>query len=296
MSVPSDADAQASELDAAYAYCRHIATAHYENFTVGSWLLPRRLRKPHRRDLRLRAHRRRLRRRGRGAAPRSAWRVWRRGRRHLEACYAGRASRSGVHRAGRHGCALRDADRSVPAICWTRFARTSRSSPSRRLPTCATTAAAPPIRSGIWSWRCSAIATPNAAALADKICTGLQLANFWQDVARRCGAGAASTSRSRTCSASAAAPRTSARGEPSRPLRELLRFEVERARALLSDGLALAAVVERRLAREVRLFAGGGLAILRRDRGAGLRRVHVAADSCRAGEGPPVWLHSLPQR
>jgi phytoene/squalene synthetase len=33
-------------VDAAYRVCRRIAAAHYENFTVGSWLLPRRLRKP----------------------------------------------------------------------------------------------------------------------------------------------------------------------------------------------------------------------------------------------------------
>src|SRR6266404_5611726 len=32
-------------LDAAYRHCWQITTAHYENFTVGSWLLPRRLRR-----------------------------------------------------------------------------------------------------------------------------------------------------------------------------------------------------------------------------------------------------------
>src|SRR5262249_25507718 len=30
----------------AYRHCRRIASAHYENFTVGSWLLPRRVRDP----------------------------------------------------------------------------------------------------------------------------------------------------------------------------------------------------------------------------------------------------------
>ena len=33
------------EVAAAYRHCRQIATAHYENFTVGSWLLPRALRR-----------------------------------------------------------------------------------------------------------------------------------------------------------------------------------------------------------------------------------------------------------
>src|SRR2546425_9787676 len=32
------------ELAAAYAHCARIAGTHYENFTIGSWLLPRRLR------------------------------------------------------------------------------------------------------------------------------------------------------------------------------------------------------------------------------------------------------------
>ena len=32
--------------DAAYTHCLQLATAHYENFTVGSWLLPRHLRRP----------------------------------------------------------------------------------------------------------------------------------------------------------------------------------------------------------------------------------------------------------
>jgi phytoene/squalene synthetase len=41
-------------------------------------------------------------------------------------------------------------------------------------------------------------------------------------------------------------------------------FEVDRTRALFRRGLALADLVAGRLAREVRVFAGGGLAILDR--------------------------------
>ena len=44
----------------------------------------------------------------------------------------------------------------------------------------------------------------------------------------------------------------------------LLAFEVERTRAFFARGLPLATMVEGRLAREVRLFARGGLAILDR--------------------------------
>ena len=42
--VSTRSDATAISLHAAQAYCRHVAQAHYENFTVASWLLPRRSR------------------------------------------------------------------------------------------------------------------------------------------------------------------------------------------------------------------------------------------------------------
>jgi squalene synthase HpnC len=76
------------------------------------------------------------------------------------------------------------------------------------------------------------------AALADCICTGLQLANFWQDVARdldigrvylpaddrrRFGYGDDDLERRRFTAAFA----------------ELMRFEVDRARALFTEGFAL---------------------------------------------------------
>ena len=40
----SEASPQPPSLDEAYAYCSACARRHYENFPVGSWLLPRRLR------------------------------------------------------------------------------------------------------------------------------------------------------------------------------------------------------------------------------------------------------------
>jgi phytoene/squalene synthetase len=46
--------------------------------------------------------------------------------------------------------------------------------------------------------------------------------------------------------------------------RELMAFECARTRALFTRGLALAAMLDGGLGREVRLFAGGGMAILDR--------------------------------
>jgi len=54
------------------------------------------------------------------------------------------------------------------------------------------------------------------------------------------------------------------RREGTDAFRALLRFEIARTRELFRRGLALATMVRRRLAIEVRAFAGGGLAILDR--------------------------------
>src|SRR5206468_3824193 len=55
-----------------------------------------------------------------------------------------------------------------------------------------------------------------------------------------------------------------AAGATNDDFRRLLAFEVARTRDLFARGLALAGMVRGRLAREVRLFARGGLAILGR--------------------------------
>jgi squalene synthase HpnC len=98
-------------------------------------------------------------------------------------------------------------------------------------------------------------------ALSDSICTALQLTNFWQDLgidlARgRCYVPLEDMERF------AVTPRSLEEGEAAAGVRELLRFEVERTRDLFARGLPLADRVDRRVAREVRMFASGGLTIL----------------------------------
>ncbi|MCS7047157.1 MAG: squalene synthase HpnC [Gemmataceae bacterium] len=99
------------------------------------------------------------------------------------------------------------------------------------------------------------------AALADRICTGLQLANFWQDVARDFAIGrvylpAEDRRRFGYSDADLAARRFT----PA--FAELLRFEVGRARQLFEEGLALVPLVPSAVQVDVELFARGGLAIL----------------------------------
>jgi squalene synthase HpnC len=98
--------------------------------------------------------------------------------------------------------------------------------------------------------------------LSDHICSGLQLANFWQDVAVDLGKGRIYLPRrdmQRLCvTANDLAAHTS-----SREFRELMRHEVGVARAMLVEGGALHRRVDKRLSRDSLMFAGGGMAILR---------------------------------
>ena len=94
-------------------------------------------------------------------------------------------------------------------------------------------------------------------AASDAVCTGLQLVNFLQDVPRDLALGRVYLPRDER----------ERFGDPplDRPgeeLRALLRFEAERAAALLRAGDVLRARIGGRLGRAVGLFARGGLAAL----------------------------------
>lgn len=97
--------------------------------------------------------------------------------------------------------------------------------------------------------------------LADATCTALQLVNFWQDVRRDCEAGRIYLPREdmehfrvseRDLSADKAGERFKA----------LLRFQAERTRGYFDDGLPLLDRVRGRLSVAIALFSYGGLAIL----------------------------------
>jgi squalene synthase HpnC len=99
---------------------------------------------------------------------------------------------------------------------------------------------------------------PDAVALADDVCTGLQLVNFLQDVPRDLALGRVYLpveDRRRFG--------VTALDRPSAALRALLEFEAQRARALLAAGDPLGRLLGGgRVGRAVALFARGGLAAL----------------------------------
>jgi squalene synthase HpnC len=103
--------------------------------------------------------------------------------------------------------------------------------------------------------------TPENFRLADATCTALQLANFWQDVARDLAIGRIYLPREdRSRFGYSESDLQALHFTPA--FARLLEFEVERARNLFAEGRALVSRIPRALAVDVELFSRGGLAIL----------------------------------
>jgi squalene synthase HpnC len=98
--------------------------------------------------------------------------------------------------------------------------------------------------------------------LSDLVCSGLQLANFWQDVAVDLGKGRIYFPHRDMERFGVTLSDLSAHTSSSE-FRELMRHEVGIARAMLTEGGELHRLVDKRLSRDILMFAGGGLAILR---------------------------------
>lgn len=102
---------------------------------------------------------------------------------------------------------------------------------------------------------------PETVELSDAICTGLQLANFWQDVARDLDIGRVYLPAEDRKRFGYAEPDLEAR-RFTPAFAELMRFEVQRARQLFETGLPLVALVPADVQPDIELFARGGLGIL----------------------------------
>lgn len=105
--------------------------------------------------------------------------------------------------------------------------------------------------------------SPENARLSNATCTALQLANFWQDVARDLAIGRIYLPREdRVRFGYHDADLHARRFTPA--FAELLRFEITRVRDLLAEGRALVPRIPGPLAVDVDLFSRGGSAILDR--------------------------------
>ncbi len=101
------------------------------------------------------------------------------------------------------------------------------------------------------------------AALSDHICTALQLANFWQDVARDLDIGRVYLPREdRAHFGYSDDDLTERRFTPA--FAALMRFEVDRTRDLFYRGMPLVPLMPKAMQSDIELFIQGGLAILRK--------------------------------
>ncbi len=97
--------------------------------------------------------------------------------------------------------------------------------------------------------------------LADATCTALQLTNFWQDVARDYSQGRVYLPEE-DMQRFGYPEEELASGLASQPFRRLLAFQVDRARALFREGAPLVETLEGAVKLDVALFTRGGVAVL----------------------------------
>jgi squalene synthase HpnC len=97
--------------------------------------------------------------------------------------------------------------------------------------------------------------------LSDFTCTGLQLTNSWQDVAQDFGKGRVYLPQE-DLRRFGVGEAVIAGGQATPEFRELMRFQVGRAREWFRQGLPLVGQVRREVARDVELFTRGGMEIL----------------------------------
>jgi len=245
----------AFDVASAYQFCARLAKSHYENFTVASWLMPREMR-PHMYAIYAYArmaddfadeHH--------DLAMLDEW------ERELDLAYAG---------APRHPVfiALADTVRrfEIPREPFKYLLTAFRSDVDFK--------GFDTLDDLLGYSRCSAnpvgrlvlylfgYSDAERQRLSDLVCSGLQLANFWQDVAVDLDKGRIYFPR-RDMERFGVTPADLAAHTSSREFMDLMRYEAGVARAMLVEGGELHKCVDKRLRRDIVMFAGGGLAILR---------------------------------
>jgi squalene synthase HpnC len=238
-------------------YCQRLARNHYENFTVGSWLLPRALRRHvyavyafcrHVDDLG-------------DEAPGDRLRLLDDWQAELERCYDSTPSHPVF-------VALQETIRRF-AITPQPFLklieanrmdqRTSRYRTFDELLHYCDHSANPVGHLFLYLF---GYADAERQGLADATCTALQLTNFWQDIAVDLGKGRVYIPQEDMARFGYSEEELE-QGIVNDSFRALLAFEVGRTRDLFAKGLRLLDMVDGRLKVDLKLFSLGGLAVLK---------------------------------
>ena len=246
-------------LEEARAYCEHLATTHYENFHVASWFLPKRLR-PH--FYSVYAYCRISDDLGDEVGdPQLSLELLDEWQAELDACYRGEATHPvfvALYETIR-ACDIPKAPFANLLSAFRQDQTTTRYETFEDLLGYCENSANPVGRLVLYV---CGYRDEERQQLSDYTCTALQLGNFWQDVRvdlkkdriylpleslRRFGVSEEDLALS----------------QASLSVKELVKFEVQRAREWFDRGLPLIRMVDKELAVELDLFSRGGLEILR---------------------------------
>jgi squalene synthase HpnC len=250
--------AAAPSLEEARAYCERLARTHYENFSVATWFLPRRLRQHF---YNVYAYCRISDDLGDEVGdPQQSLELLDQWEAELNACYAG-SPRHPVFVALAETvkqCAIPRHEFSDLLIAFRQDQRVTRFGKFEDVLAYCRYSANPV--GHLVLYLCG-YSDAERQQLSDYTCTALQLANFWQDVSVDYGKGRIylplEDLRRFGVSGDEIAQR---RATPQ--FIELMKFEVERAREWFARGLPLVKMVGRELAIDLELFSRGGQEIL----------------------------------
>jgi squalene synthase HpnC len=244
----------------AQAWCKQLAETHYENFHVATWFLPKRLR-PHFQtiyaycrvadDLGDEV--------GDTALATSLLTSW---RGMLDECYdAPERSRHPVFVALAETvreCRIPREPFADLLVAFLRDQTKTRYETLAELEDYARYSANPVGRLVLYA---AGVNEPRLHRLSDKICTGLQLANFWQDVSEDYAMGRIYVP-AETMRRFGASEQNFASQWYTRQYRAMMKFLVEHTQELFAEGRFLCTLVDKELAVTLGLFIDGGEAIL----------------------------------
>jgi squalene synthase HpnC len=242
-------------LAAAYDFCTKLARSHYENFTIASWLMPRAMRRHVHAIYAFARIADDFADEERSISKLDEWEY------ELERAYAG---------TPRHPVMIALADTArryqIPREPFLDLLRAFRSDVDFHgfdtitdLLGYARYSANPVGRLVLYLF---GFRDAERQRLSDLICSGLQLANFWQDVSIDFTKGRVYFPR-RDMEQYRVKNEDLNQGKVTPDFIGLMRHEILRTREMLLAGAALSTLVGQSLHRDILMFAGGGLAILR---------------------------------
>ena len=243
-------------LEEAYARCEKLAKTHYENFTVGSWFLPRDTR---RHLYAIYAFCRSVDDLGDefGGDRTEALDFW---EQEIERCYED-TPRHAYMVALQQTIKTFDIPKEpfLKLVQANRMDQTTTRHPSYGDLDYYCQHSANPV--GHLVLYVSGYRDPQRQRLSDYTCTALQLANFWQDVARDFAMGRVYIPQEDMARFGYSEDELAA-GIVNQCFRDLMAFQVDRARDLFRKGLDLVDTLDGRIKLDVALFSLGGMKVL----------------------------------